>query len=122
MSLSFPNLFRLTAQKFARAADLWNWESGERGWNPIFIRSFNDWEMEEVDRFLQILCRKQINPLLEDKILFKGSRNEGFSVKIMYRVLDCSPQVEFPSRSIWNPVIPPRRGSCIAEGKITFYF
>ena len=110
LSLSFPNLFRLTAQKFARVADLWNWESGEGGWNPIFTRSFNDWEMEEVDRFLQILCRKQINPLLEDKILFKGSRNEGFSVKIMYRVLDCSPQVEFPSRSIWNPVIPPRWG------------
>ena len=110
LSLTFPNLFRLTTQKNARAADLWNRESGEGGWNPTFPRSFNDWEMEEVDRFLQILCRKQINPLMEDKILFKGSRNDGFSVKIMYRVLDCSPQVEFPSRSIWNPVIPPRLG------------
>ena len=28
----------------------------------------------------------------------------------MYMVLDCSPQVAFPSRSIWNPVIPPRMG------------
>ena len=110
LSLMFPNLFRLTAQKNAKAADLWNWEGGEGGWNPVFLRSFNDWEMEEVDRFLQTLCRKQINPLMEDKILFKGSRNDGFSVKIMYRVLDCSPQVEFPSRSIWNPVIPPRWG------------
>ena len=110
LSLTFPNLFRLTTQKNARAADLWNRESGEGGWNPTFPQSFNDWEMEEVDRFLQILCRKQINPLMEDKILFKGSRNDGFSVKIMYRVLDCSPQVEFPSRSIWNPVIPPRLG------------
>ena len=110
LSLTFPYLFRLTAQKNARVADLWNWESGEGGWNPIFLRSFNNWEMEEVDRFLQILCRKQINPLMEDKIIFKGSRNDGFSVKIMYRVLDCSPQVVFPSRSIWNPVIPPRWG------------
>ena len=110
LRLTFPNLFRLTAQKNAKAADLWNRESGEGGWNPIFLRSFNDWEMEEVDRFLQILCRKQINPLMEDKILFKGSRNDGFLVKIMYRVLDCSPQVEFPSCSIWNPVIPPKLG------------
>ena len=31
-------------------------------------------------------------------------------MKIMYRVLDCSPQVVFPSRTIWNPVIPPRMG------------
>ena len=110
LSLTFPNLFRLTAQKYARVADLWNWDSEEGGWNPIFLRSFNDWEMEEVDRFLQVLNRKQIKPLMEDKILFKGSRNDSFYVKSMYRVLDCSPQVAFPSRSIWNPVIPPIMG------------
>ena len=106
----FPNLFRLTAQKDARVADLWNWDSEERGWNPTFPRSFNDWEMEEVDRFLQVMHRNQIKHFMEDKILFKGSRNNGFSVKSMYRVLDCSPQVDFPFRSIWNPVIPPIMG------------
>ena len=42
LSLTFPNLFRMTAQKDARVADLWNWDSGEGGWNPIFLRSFND--------------------------------------------------------------------------------
>ena len=47
---------------------------------------------------------------MEDKILFKGSKNDDFSVKSMYMVLDCSPQVAFPYRSIWNPVIPPRMG------------
>ena len=110
LSLTFPNLFRLTAQKNARVAEMWNPESGEGGWNPIFLRSFNDWEIEEVDKFLQVLGRKQIKPLMEDKIIFKGSKNDGFSVKNMYRVLDCSPQVAFPYRSIWNPVIPPRMG------------
>ena len=63
-----------------------------------------------MDRLLQVLHRKQIRPLMEDKILFKGSRNEAFFVKIMYRVLDCSPQVVFLSRTIWNPAIPPRIG------------
>ena len=77
----FPNLFRLTAQKNARVADLWDWDNGDGGWNPIFLRSFNDWEMEEVDRLLQVLYRKQIRPLMEDKILFKGSRNDAFSMK-----------------------------------------
>ena len=106
----FPNLFRLTAQKNARVVDLWDCDSGDRGWNPIFLRSFNDWKMEEVDRLLQVLHRKQIRPVMKDKILFKGSRNEAFSVKIMYRVLDYSPQVVFPSRTIWNPVFPPKMG------------
>ena len=108
MSLTFPNLFRMTAQKDARVADLWNWDSGEGGWNPIFLRFFNDWELEEVVRFLQVLYRTQIRPLKEDKIIFKGSRNDVFSVSSMCRVLDCSPQVAFPSRLIWNPVLPPR--------------
>ena len=103
----FPNLFRLTAQKNARVADLWNWNSGEGGWNPIFLRSFNDWEMEEVNRFLQVLYSKQIRPLIEDKILFKGSRNEAYSVSSMYRELECFPHAAFPSRSIWNSVVRP---------------
>ena len=47
---------------------------------------------------------------MEDKILFKGSKNDAFSVKSMYKVLDCSLQVDFPFRSIWNPVAPPRMG------------
>ena len=85
----------MTAQKNARVAELWNWDSEEGGWNPTFLRSFNDCELEEVDRFLQVLHREQIKPLMEDKIIFKGSRNDGFSVKGMYRVLDCSPQMAF---------------------------
>ena len=63
-----------------------------------------------MDRFLQVLYRKQIRPLMEDKIIFKGSRSDVFSVSSMYRALDCSPQVVFPSHLIWNPVIPPRMG------------
>ena len=110
LSIMFPNLFRLTAQKNARVADLWNWNSGEGGWNPIFLRSFNDWEMEEVNRFLQVLYNKQIRPLIEDKILFKGSRNDAYSVSSMYRELECFPHAAFPSRSIWNYVVPPRMG------------
>ena len=108
LSLTFPNLFRMTAQKDAKVADLWNWDSGEGGWNPIFLRSFNDWELEEGVRFLQVLYRTQISPLKEDKIIFKGSRNDVFSVSSMCRVLDRSPQVAFPYRIIWNPALPPR--------------
>ena len=63
-----------------------------------------------MNRFLQVLYRKQIRPLIEDKILFKGFRNDAFSVSSMYRVLERFPQVAFPFRSIWNPVIPPRMG------------
>ena len=42
LSLAFPNLFRLAAQKDATAVELWDRNSEEGGWNPIFLRSFND--------------------------------------------------------------------------------
>ena len=63
-----------------------------------------------MNRFLQVLYRKKIKPLIEDKILFKGSRNDAYSVSSMYRVLEGFPQTDFPSRSIWNSVVPPRMG------------
>ena len=110
LCLAFPTLFNLAAHIDATPAEFWDHNMEEGGWNPIFLRSFNDCEMEEMERFLQILHRQKIRPFMEDKILLKGSKNRAFSVKIMYRVLDFSPQVAFPSHSIWNSVIPPRIG------------
>ena len=74
-----------------------------------------------MNRFLQVLYSKRIRPLIEDKILFKGARNDAFSVSSMYRVLECFPQVAFPSRSIWNSVVPPRMGFFaweVSRGKV----
>ena len=84
LCLACPSLFNLAAQKDATVAELWDHNRGEGGWNPIFLRSFNDWEMEEVERFLQVLHKQKIIPFIEVKILIKGSRNDAFSVKIMY--------------------------------------
>ena len=33
---------------------------------------------------------------------------DGFSVRLMYRKLMHSPSTDFPSRSIWNPIVPPK--------------
>ena len=53
----------LVVQKDAMVADMWNWVREEGGWSPIFLRSFNDWEMEEeVERFLFSIHRKKIRP------------------------------------------------------------
>ncbi|RVX06043.1 hypothetical protein CK203_018808 [Vitis vinifera] len=42
--------------------------SGEEGvWSPRFSRSFNDWEVEEVERLLLTIRGRRLNPLLEDK-------------------------------------------------------
>ena len=80
------------------------------GWSPTFLRALNDWEMEEVERFLLILSRRKIGNLQGDKLFLKNAKSEGFIVKVMYRVLDRSPFLPFPHWSIWNLIVPPKMG------------
>ena len=69
-------------------------------------KSFNDWEMEEVERFLSSIHRKKIRPWIEDKLLLKGSNHGKFFVRTMYSGLGVSPEIDFPFCSVWNCVIP----------------
>ena len=62
MSSAFPALFSLAALKDARVAEMWDSSRGGGGWSPNFLRSLNDWEVEELERFLSTLHRK-ISPL-----------------------------------------------------------
>ena len=56
----FLTLFNLAAHKDARVADVWDSSREEGGWSPVFLRPFNDWEAEEVERFLHFLHNKKI--------------------------------------------------------------
>ena len=66
------------------------------------------WKVEEVERFLLVLQHKKIFPSLEDKLILKEAKGRHFSVKFLYRILDCLAETSFPSRSIWNPWVPQR--------------
>ena len=63
-----------------------------------------------MERFLHFLHNKKIRPVQEDRLLLKKSITDGFSVRHMYRKLMFSPPLDFPSRSIWNPIVPPKLG------------
>ena len=47
----FPDLFRLAVDKASIASYL----SGGQGWNPHFSRTFQDWGLEAVDSFFDLL-------------------------------------------------------------------
>ena len=82
MCNTFPTLFNLAAHKEAKVADGWDSSREERGWSPVFLRPFNDWEVEEVERFLHFLHNRKIRPLQEDRLLLKESMSDGFSVRL----------------------------------------
>ena len=49
---SFPSIYEVVSSKGDNVADLWEGTETSGGWNFIFERNFNDWELEEAQRFI----------------------------------------------------------------------
>ena len=77
---------------------------------PCFSSPFNDWEVEEVQRFLQVIQVKRVHPNQEDLMLLKETKDGRFSMKRFYGVLDHSVAVLFSHSIIWNSWIPTKVG------------
>ncbi|KAL6328006.1 hypothetical protein AAG906_031350 [Vitis piasezkii] len=75
---AYPSLFDLAVSKDARVADCWDSMGEVGGWNPRFLRPFNDWEVEE-----------RLNVDLEDRIVWNETKDGIFS-KICFNSLDHS--------------------------------
>ena len=86
--------------------EVWDSLKEKGGWNPWFSGLFNDWEMEMVERFLFSLQGKRVVTNLEDRILWKEAKDEKFSVRTLYNVIEGSSTVLFPKSVIWSPCVP----------------
>ena len=106
----FPTLFNLATNKEAKVADIWDIREGDGCWSPTFLRALNDWEIEEMTRFLHTLHDQKLRPMGVDKLSLQNVKDRGFSVKRMYKGVDVSPAFVFPHRIVWNPVVPPKIG------------
>ena len=80
-------MFVTAALKDAWVSELWcGLEYGE-GWNPLFTRPLNDWEVEEVERLISLIGKVTVVDVMEDGLIWKENRDVFFSVKSMYKAL-----------------------------------
>ena len=63
LCVSFPTLYVVAASKGATMGQVWE-TTGEGGWNPRFVRPFNDWEMEENQRLISLISSRKVKSLL----------------------------------------------------------
>ena len=105
---AFPNLFRLTVNKDQWICDAWDEEGEVRSWNLLFLRSFNDWEMEEVEGLFQKIHHLVLHSDVEDVLSWKISKNGFFSVRSLYRSLTSTSSEPFPWSIIWRSWAPIR--------------
>ena len=63
-----------------------------------------------VERFLVTLQGKRVIVDLEDKVLWKETKDGKFSVKSLYGALELRIAVLFPRSIIWSPYVPTKVG------------
>ena len=70
------------------------------GWNPCFLRAFNDWKVEAAERFLERLQGKRVIEDVEDMVSWTETKSGKFSVKSLYVALDAGGSSLFTSSYI----------------------
>ena len=68
-----------------------------------------------MERFLSTIQGKRLNADVKDRMVWKGTKNEIFTVKSLYNSLDHSCAVPFPWSIIWSPDVPTKVGFFVWE-------
>ena len=104
----FPMLYAMTASKGPKVGEVWDTTRGEGGWNLRFMRPFNDWEMEEMQRLISLISNKKISQRERDKIFWLVDKKGEYTVKAKYRHLEGDTFEAISTGLIWNSCIPPK--------------
>ena len=96
----FPGLYSLASNKEASIADNFDSVSGSRQWNICFLRSLNDWEVEDLASFYSLLYSYSLGGEA-DKIWWVLNRKGKFEVRSFYNILISNVSFPFPFKSIW---------------------
>ena len=105
LSQCFNHLFVLAVHRDATIEEMWDQHSGQGDWNLVFVRDFNDWELDMVGDLLHTL-RGHRPSMEDDSVIWRQGRNGLFRVKEAYRLLDKPNATEFPARGIWVDRVP----------------
>ncbi|RVW77229.1 putative mitochondrial protein [Vitis vinifera] len=72
------------------------------------LKAFNDWEVEEVKRFLERLHGERVFEDVEDMVSWTETKSGKFLVKSLYFALEAGCPSLFPSSYIWNVNVQPK--------------
>ncbi|WMV13212.1 hypothetical protein MTR67_006597 [Solanum verrucosum] len=104
LKASFPELFSLSLQKVATVKEM----RDAQGWNLKFRRPLNDWEVNRMVEFLNILERYKELSNREDKLLWAPDTQGRFSVGTAYRNSQRTHTQSsyWPWKMIWKVKVP----------------
>ena len=77
-------------------------------WDVNFLRAMQDWELESLSNFMDMIYGASVKGNGQDKLCWKPEKNKGFMVRGYYRVLLDNGVQSFPWKGIWTSKIPSR--------------
>ena len=102
----FPVLFRLSRHPEALVVDILHFDGPTPIWDIQFIRPMQDWELNIVNSFLEILYSSSLRQGGVDLVCWTPSCREVFEVRSFYRALIQPAASVFPWRSVWKAKAP----------------
>jgi hypothetical protein len=104
----FLEFYSITWDKEAFVAKHLRIRNDKIHWEMDFIRSINDWELESISNFFELLYSASIKDQEQDQICWKPLGSKAFQVRSNYHVLSSKEGVLFPWKCVWKPRVPPR--------------
>uniref|UniRef100_A0A2N9IF07 Reverse transcriptase zinc-binding domain-containing protein n=1 Tax=Fagus sylvatica TaxID=28930 RepID=A0A2N9IF07_FAGSY len=106
----YPELYRIARNKEALVKDHMQYHNERVSWDFNFTRHAQDWELDAVASFLELLSSSSVKGYGEDRLCWRGSSKEGFKVRSYYKYLSSSAGIAVPWKRIWKTNAPP----CVA--------
>ncbi|XP_059629880.1 uncharacterized protein LOC132272811 [Cornus florida] len=106
LAIAFPQLYRIASDRQAMVVNCYHLDNGRLVWDVRFRRSFQDWEIEEAIRFLELLYRQRIVEEDSDYWSWVANSQGCFEVRSFFRCLSLVPGVRFPWKFVWRSKAP----------------
>ena len=76
----FPKLFLISRDRDSSIADILQFNNRVKHWDLYFSRSVQDWELDSLDRFMDLIYSSSVSGREDDKMRWKPNRSRGFEV------------------------------------------